>query len=103
MRLSPPLVVAATVASLLILPTTAALLRAIDVLWPAALRDSWGATPATWIALFWRLTLGGILAVLTWPLAYVAARYDLVRTFRTLEILVVAVALLVTVQGLLLP
>jgi hypothetical protein len=103
-RMSPsfaPLALAA-VAVLLTIPLVYGALRAWDVM------SGPGMNPATapvsvHIAMFWRLSVAAYAAGMVAPLAYLAARRALRRTLDVLSALTVAVAVLVLVQGTLLP
>jgi hypothetical protein len=102
MRKHVPLLTAVLVAGLLVIPATYAVLRGYDVLFKAE------ANPATviWsnrIAMFWRLSIGGYFAGMVAFVVYLAARRNLARTIQTLDVLVLVVAAMITVQGLLLP
>ena len=102
MRKQLPLLVAAGVAALLSVPASYAVLRAYDVLFknePNPDTIVWSAH----IAMFWRLAVGGYIAGMIVPLGYVAARKDLARTMRALELIVVVVAVMIGVQGLFMP
>ncbi len=87
---------------LLVLVATYALLRTYDVLFQLQ------ANPAAVIwsnhtAMFWRLGIGAYLGGMIAFGVYFAARRQLARTVRVLEILVYVVATVITVQGLCLP
>lgn len=97
-----PVWIATVVAALLSVPATYAVLRAYDVLFRTE------PNPATivWsphIAMFWRLAIGGYVAGMVAPLAYMAARRDLLRTTRALYLAVLVVGAMSAAQGLLLP
>jgi len=97
-----PLLVATSIAALLSIPASYAALRAYDVLFknePNPATIAWSPH----IAMFWRLAVGTYVAGMIAPLAWVAARRDLARTLKALEILVVVVAAWIGVQGLFLP
>ena len=97
-----PLLVATSIAALLAVPGSYAILRAYDVLFknePNPATIVWSAH----IAMFWRLAVGGYIAGMIVPLGYVAARRDLARTMKALEVIVVVVAVMIGVQGLLMP
>ncbi len=102
MRKRLPMLVAAVLAMLLMVPATYAVLRGYDVMFKSE------PNPATivWstrIAMFWRIGIGTYLAGMVAPAAYVAARSNARRTFRTLYVLVFVVAALIGVQGVVLP
>jgi hypothetical protein len=102
MRKQLPSLVAAGVAALLSVPASYAVLRAYDVLFknePNPATIVWSAH----IAMFWRLAVGGYIAGMVLPLGFVAARKDLARTLRALEVIAVVVAGMIGIQGLLLP
>jgi hypothetical protein len=97
-----PIAAAALISAVLAVPTTYALLRTYDVLFlsePDPATVVWSAH----IAMFWRLAVSLYVAGMTLPLAILAARADLARTFRFLATAVVAVALLIGLQGAFLP
>jgi hypothetical protein len=102
MRKEVPFALAATLAALLTVPATYALLRGYEVLFrsePDPATIVWSAKTA----MFWRLAIGTYFAGMVVPLGYVAARLDLTRTMRVLSVLAYVVAALITVQGLCLP
>jgi hypothetical protein len=95
-------VAAAALTALLAIPTTYALLRARDALFfvePDPATVAWSAH----IAMFWRLAVSFYVGGMAAPLAFIAARADLTRTFRFLSTAVVVVAVLVGAQGIFLP
>jgi hypothetical protein len=103
MRKQLPLLIAAAIGVALVIPATYAVLRAYDVLVTAP-----GPNPATivWsahIAMSWRLWIGVYIAGMVAPLVYLAAKTDLPRTMRVLGTCVIVVAVMVGVQGLLMP
>jgi hypothetical protein len=90
------------VTAVLSVPATYAVLRAYEVLFKSE------PNPATivWsphIAMFWRLTAAVYVAGMVAPLAYIAARRDLARTTRALEVSVFVVGAMIGVQGLFMP
>ena len=102
MRARLPYLAAALIAAALVVPASYAALRAYDVLRgvepnPAAVGAS------LHVAMFWRLAIGGYLAGMAAPLAYLAARRDLARTMRALHVLVLVAGAMLVVQGLALP
>jgi hypothetical protein len=102
MRRTLPALVVTAIAVLLGIPATYAALRAYDVLFQSE------PDPATvaWsphVAMFWRLAVGGYMAAMIAPVAYVAALRDLRRTVRALGALSIVVAAMIGVQGLALP
>ena len=94
--------VAVALSAVLIVPAVYAVLRANDVLFnkepnPTTLMFSLR------IAMFWRLGIGLYCAAMVVPIALLAARANLERTMRTLEVLVVVVAAMIAIQGVFLP
>jgi hypothetical protein len=102
MRRTLPAVVVTAIAVLLAIPATYATLRACDVLF----RSEPDPATVAWsphIAMFWRLAVGGYMAAMLAPVAYVAACRDLARTVEVLGALSIVVAAMIGVQGLALP
>ena len=102
MRRHVPVLVAVVMSGLLVVAATYAVLRTYDVLFQLQ------ANPAAVIwsehtAMFWRLGIGAYLGGMIAFGVYFAARRQLARTIRALEILVYVVAAMITVQGLFLP
>lgn len=96
-----PFVVAA-LAALVSIPATYALQRCIDVLFrsePNPATVIWSAR----IAMFWRLGIGVYVAGMVAPMVLLAARSDLARTIRGVEIALGIAAVALALQGLLLP
>jgi hypothetical protein len=97
-----PACFASGVAALLSVPATYALIRAFEVLFMSE------PNPATvvWsphVAVFWRLVIAGYVSGMVAPLAFLAARRDLMRTTRVLCGSVFVVGMLIGVQGMLMP
>jgi hypothetical protein len=102
MRQRLPVVVATTLAAILSVPATYAVLRAYDVLFknePNPATIVWSAH----IAMFWRLAVGIYVAGMVIPLALMAARANLGRTIRVLYVCVFVVAGMIGAQGLFMP
>jgi len=93
---------ATVIAVLLAVPATYAVLRAYDVLFHP-LSDPATAAWSVHIAMFWRLLVGGYVAGMLAPVAYVAARQNLVRTLDALCTFTLVVAAMIAVQGLVPP
>src|SRR5437868_4265502 len=92
----------ASIAAVLTIPAVYAILRGYDVLFksePNPATVIWSAR----IAMFWRLGVGAYVAGMVLPLAYFAARADLLKTMRVVAASAVVIAALVAGQGLLLP
>jgi hypothetical protein len=101
-RTQLPVWIATAVAALLSIPVTYAVARGYEVLFLSE------PNPATvvWsphIALFWRLAIASYVAGLVAPMAYLAARRDIVKTSRVLGTTLLVVGVLAGIQGLLVP
>jgi hypothetical protein len=103
MRQRPAVLVATSLAVVLAIPATYALLRAYSVLFGAAEPNPATIVWSAHIAMFWRLAVGAYVGGMVAPLAYMAARADLHRTVRVLYGASIAIAILIGAQGLLLP
>jgi len=103
MRKNLPFLVAAVIAAGLAVPAAYAVQRAVDVVFRGAEPNPATIVWSAHIAMFWRLAIGAYVGGLVAPLAYVAARKDLARTMRVLGACVLPVAILIGVQGLLMP
>jgi hypothetical protein len=106
MRKQLPLLIATAIGVALVIPATYAVLRAYDVLVGPPEPNPATPNPAVWsahIAMFWRLWIGVYVAGMVAPLVYLAAKSDLPRTMRVLGTCVIVVAVMVGVQGLLMP
>jgi hypothetical protein len=103
MRRALPILAVTAIAVLLGVPATYSVLRAYDVLFRGEPDPATVVWSSPHIAMFWRLAVGGYMAAMIGPVAYVAARRDLRRTVKTLEVLLVVVAGMLGVQGLALP
>lgn len=95
--------VAAAIAALLVVPAVYAVLRAYDILFRPPEQNPATIVWSAHIAMFWRLGIGLYAAGLIAPFAFMAARRDLPRTMRVLGTLTVIVAVMISVQGALLP
>ncbi len=92
----------AALATVLSVPATYALLRARDVAFghePNPALVVWSAK----IAMFWRLGISIYVGGMVGVLAFFAAGRNLGRTVRALRALSIGAAVLITIQGLLLP
>jgi hypothetical protein len=97
-----PVWIATILAALLSVPATYAVLRAYEVL----LRSEPNPATIVWtphIAIFWRLAAAGYVAGMVAPLAYMAARRDLMRVTHVLFVSVFVVGAMISIQGLLMP
>jgi hypothetical protein len=101
-RTQLPVWIATVVAALLSVSATYAVLRTYEVSFYSE------PNPATivWsphVAIFWRLTVAGYVAGMVAPLAYLAARGDVVRMMHVLSVSVFIVGAMIGIQGLLMP
>ncbi len=102
MRRQPAPLLAALLGALLVVPAAYALLRGYDALFSSEANPATVVTSLR-IAMYWRLAVGAYVGGMAAPLVYLAARRDLFRTLRGLELGVLLVGALLLAQGTLLP
>jgi hypothetical protein len=93
---------AALVGAVLVVPTAYAALRGYDALFTAEANPATVVTSLR-IAMYWRIAVGAYLGGMAAPLVHLAARRDLLRTLRALQVAVLVAGALLFAQGTLLP
>ena len=102
MRKALPVLLTVAIAMLLSIPITYAALRGYDV----CFRREGNPATVIWsakIAMFWRLNVGLFIAGMVAFPAALAARRNLERTLRVLLVMAQVAAVMIALQGILLP